>query len=82
MASQSDMTQASLSPRNMAPEFQDPELEAPEARIPGNPSGIRIQSTPGSGPPGVEQFDLRTQAIIPNSEGETDKVEALEKKGE
>ena len=70
---------ASLSPRNMAmaPEFQDADLEVPEARALPNPSGIRIPSAPGSGPPGVEQFDLRTPA---NAGGEVDKMEALEKK--
>ena len=72
---------AALSPRNMAPEFQDPDLEAPEARarVP-NPSGIRIPSTPGSGPPGVEQFDLRTPANAADPGGEVDKVKALEKR--
>ena len=74
---------ASMSPRNMAQEFQDPtDLEAaPEARAPvQNPSGIRIPSTPGSGPPGVEQFDLRTPANAADPGGEVDKVDALEKK--
>ena len=73
---------AALSPRNMAQEFQDPaDLEAPEARAPvPNPSGIRIPSTPGSGPPGVEAFDLRTLANVADPGGEVDKVEALEKK--
>ena len=66
----------------MAQEFQDPsELEAPEerARVP-NPSWIRIPSTPGSGPPGVEQFELRTPADAADPGAEEDKMEALEKK--
>ena len=45
-----------------------------------NPSGIRIPSTPGSGPPGVEQFDLRTPADAADPGAEVDKMEALEKK--
>ena len=44
-----------------------------------NPSGIHIPSTPGSGPLGVEQFDLRTPANAADPGGEVDKVDALEK---
>ena len=45
-----------------------------------NPSGIRIPSTPGRSPPGVEQFYLRTPANAADPGGEVDKVDALEKK--
>ena len=76
------MTQASFSLRNiaMAQEFQDPDSEAAGARVPVNLAGVRIPSTPGSGPTGVEQFDLRTPANAQSPEGDADKMEALEKK--
>ena len=74
------MKQASPLPRNMAPEFQEPDSEALGTRPhSAPPSGIRISSTPGSGPPRVEQFDLRTPANVPDPESKFDKLEALEK---
>ena len=79
MASRSDMTQASLTPRNVAPECQDPDSEVAGARVPGNPAGVRILSTPRSGPLGMEQVDLRTPANVPDPESKFDKLEALEK---
>ena len=57
----------------MGTDFEDPEVEL---RAPG-PAGIRIPSTPGTGPPGVETFDLRTAA---DDAGKPPEFVELEKK--